>query len=92
MHRQQKLLDILLGWLITCVEEMKVLPEHQTPHVTTGWPGKTHSEVALMVMETEAKNCHYTLSDGDRDYLKAEISRVAWHVRTPRAGSGLKGS
>jgi hypothetical protein len=90
MHKQQKLLDILLGWLITSVEDMKVKPEHREDRTEDTFEDKTHQQVALLVMETEAENCGYTLSDGDRRYLAEEVARVAWHVRTPQAGKGLK--
>ena len=82
MHRKQKLLDILIAHIITCVEDMHVKPEHRTDNEYATIPeGETFSETCVRVLETEALNCHYVLTETDKEDILSEIHRVGDRVR-----------
>ena len=80
MHRQQKVLDILIGLLMTWLEDQFVKPEHRRG--TDAVPTCSFADQAIKMFEGEAKNCGYTLDEEDKTYLLQQIERVDHEVRT----------
>ncbi len=80
--KTQKLLDILIGRLISSAEDLMVKPEHRKDNDYWIPPeGATFNDIVLAIVECEAGNCQYTLTQFDKDYILAETHRVASHVR-----------
>jgi hypothetical protein len=81
MHRQQKLLDILLGLLITDVEDAAVRPEHRDDGLDRNPNNYNFKELLVERFVAEGQNCGIKVTVADLDHFLKEVYRVADHVR-----------
>lgn len=81
--REQKFQDILIGLLMTWVEDQFVKIEHLDERGGRANPPTcTFAEQSLKMLEGEATNCGYNLSKEDKLYFLKNLSRVSLLVRT----------
>ena len=78
--RKDKLVNILMGLLITWVEDQFVRPEHREPRAAR--PECSFEEQCWLMYQTEALNCHIILDDEDKDHFINNLIRVCEKVRT----------